>query len=109
MMKKTLSLTLLAAILAIGYEASACTNFLFTKGATKDGSTMITYAADSHTLYGELYYRTPLQPDTGDGNTVDLQAERQRFMENSLRYQTSLEFLNGRIAMFRRAIQGDAS
>ncbi len=37
--------------------AAACTNFLFTKGATKDGSTMITYAADSHTLYGELYYR----------------------------------------------------
>ncbi len=37
--------------------ADACTNFLFTKGATKDGSTMITYAADSHTLYGELYYR----------------------------------------------------
>ena len=37
--------------------AEACTNFLFTKGATKDGSTMITYAADSHTLYGELYYR----------------------------------------------------
>ncbi|MCR4827979.1 MAG: C69 family dipeptidase [Bacteroidales bacterium] len=37
--------------------AMACTNFLFTKGATKDGSTMITYAADSHVLYGELYYR----------------------------------------------------
>ena len=37
--------------------ADACTNFLFTKGATRDGSTMITYAADSHTLYGELYYR----------------------------------------------------
>ncbi|MBO4600091.1 MAG: C69 family dipeptidase, partial [Bacteroidales bacterium] len=38
-------------------SAEACTNFLFTKGATKDGSTMITYAADSHVLYGELYYR----------------------------------------------------
>jgi dipeptidase len=35
----------------------ACTNFLVTKGASKDGSTFITYAADSHTLYGELYYR----------------------------------------------------
>ncbi len=34
----------------------ACTNFLISKGATTDGSTMITYAADSHTLYGELYY-----------------------------------------------------
>ncbi len=36
--------------------ASACTNFLITRGASADSSTMITYAADSHTLYGELYY-----------------------------------------------------
>lgn len=35
---------------------NACTNFLITKGASTDGSTMITYAADSHTLYGELYF-----------------------------------------------------
>jgi dipeptidase len=34
----------------------ACTNFLATKGATTDGSTFISYNADSHTLYGELYY-----------------------------------------------------
>ncbi len=33
-----------------------CTNFLITKGASKDGSTMISYAADSHALYGELYF-----------------------------------------------------
>lgn len=36
--------------------ADACTNYLITKGASKDGSTMITYAADAHVLYGELYY-----------------------------------------------------
>ena len=48
---------LLSAAMFFGTTAEACTNFLFTKGATKDGSTMITYAADSHTLYGELYYR----------------------------------------------------
>jgi len=35
---------------------NACTNFLVTKGASKDGSVMITYSADSHVLYGELYY-----------------------------------------------------
>jgi dipeptidase len=34
----------------------SCTNYLISKKATVDGSTMITYAADSHTLYGELYY-----------------------------------------------------
>lgn len=35
----------------------ACTNYIVTRGASADGSVMITYAADSHTLYGELYYR----------------------------------------------------
>ncbi len=35
--------------------ADACTSLIATKGASTDGSTMITYAADSHTLYGELY------------------------------------------------------
>jgi dipeptidase len=37
-------------------KSSACTNFLITKGASKDGSVMITYSADSHVLYGELYF-----------------------------------------------------
>jgi len=37
-------------------NADACTNFLVTKGASARGSTMITYSADSHVLYGELYY-----------------------------------------------------
>jgi dipeptidase len=36
-----------------------CTNFLITRGASTDGATMITYAADSHVLYGELYYTPP--------------------------------------------------
>jgi dipeptidase len=35
---------------------NACTNFIITKGATTDGSVMITYSADSHVLYGELYF-----------------------------------------------------
>ena len=37
-------------------KLNACTNFIVTKGASKDGSTFISYAADSHTLYGELYH-----------------------------------------------------
>jgi dipeptidase len=35
----------------------SCTNILVSKGASSDGSVMISYVADSHTLYGELYYR----------------------------------------------------
>ncbi len=34
----------------------ACTNLLAGKSATVDGSTLISYAADSHVLYGELYH-----------------------------------------------------
>ena len=37
-------------------DARACTNFLISRGATVDGSTMISYAADSHVLYGALYH-----------------------------------------------------
>jgi len=43
-------------MLFAGFQSFACTNFLITKGASTDGSTMISYAADSHVLYGELYH-----------------------------------------------------
>ena len=57
-MKKTTSLmlSLILMMFIISEKSHACTNFLVTKGATKDGSTMITYSADSHVLYGELYF-----------------------------------------------------
>lgn len=46
---------LIAAMLAAGgAEAWACTNLLAGKKATTDGSVMVTYAADSHNLFGEL-------------------------------------------------------
>ena len=34
----------------------SCTNYIVTRGASSDGSVMMTYSADSHTLYGELYH-----------------------------------------------------
>lgn len=36
-----------------------CTNFIVTKGASTDGSTMVTYTADSYTFYGTLYHSLP--------------------------------------------------
>ncbi len=36
-------------------DSNACTNIIVTKGASADGSVMVTYAADSHVTYGELY------------------------------------------------------
>jgi len=56
-MKKTVFLLALSlAFVFTGNRVNACSNFLVTKGATVDGSNMISYSADSHTLYGELYY-----------------------------------------------------
>lgn len=48
----------------------ACTNFLITKGASKDGSVMISYTADSHTLYGELYHWPAM--DYPEGTMMDI-------------------------------------
>ena len=57
----------LAASLSFGItDSQACTNVLVTKGASVDGSTMISYAADSHQLYGELYYAPAGVWNSGD-------------------------------------------
>lgn len=44
------------ATLAAWSAADACTNFIVTKGASSDGSAIVSYAADSHQLYGALYF-----------------------------------------------------
>ena len=53
---KTLIAVLTGILIATARPADACTSFLISKGASADGSTMITYAADAHELYGELYF-----------------------------------------------------
>jgi dipeptidase len=57
--RKLVAVALAVASLAGTRPADACTNILVTKGASADSSTMITYAADSHELYGELYLTPP--------------------------------------------------
>lgn len=57
-MKQTIiSFLALAALLLVPGRGESCTNLLISKGATKDGSVMVTYSADSHQLYGELYFK----------------------------------------------------
>ena len=51
-----LTLLMLALAVAMPSASHACTNILLTRGSTADGSTMITYAADSHTRYGQLRF-----------------------------------------------------
>ena len=51
---KKIILSALLAVVALT-PALACTNFIITKGASTDGSVMVSYSADSHQLYGCLY------------------------------------------------------
>ena len=53
-MKK--SIIVLALTLVLPLTALACTNFLVGKNASADGSTMISYAADSYGMYGFLHF-----------------------------------------------------
>ena len=53
---KKLQYLFLVALFVVFNAAQACTNFLITKGASVDGSTFISYCADSHIRYGELYF-----------------------------------------------------
>ena len=55
---------------------------------------------------GNVQYRIPNQPDTGDGNTVDVQVERNAFIDNSLRYQAGTDFLSGKIKGMKKALTG---
>ena len=51
-------------------------------------------------------YRLPIHPSL-DGNTVEMAVEQMQFSENVMRYQTTLSFLNNKIAGLRSAIKGE--
>ncbi len=61
----------MAAVLAFSAKTNACTNVLVTKGASTDGSNMISYAADSHQLFGELYYAPAATWKSGDMRQIN--------------------------------------
>ncbi|ODP99734.1 flagellar basal body rod protein FlgB [Salinivibrio sp. SS2] len=63
-------------------------------------------AATTH-VAGEKKYRVPTQPDTGDGNTVDAQLEKNLFMQNALEYQASLDFLGSKFKNMKKALKGE--
>ena len=49
-----------SAVLLGTLEGNTCTNVIVTRGASQDGSVLVSYAADSHYLFGELYYKPAL-------------------------------------------------
>ena len=54
----------------------------------------------------ETSYREPLITSL-DGNTVELAVEQMQFAENSMRYTTTVNFLNGKINKIISAIKGE--
>ena len=67
------------ALLVLGVRpVTACTSYLVGKNASVDGSTMISYAADSHIRYGELYFRK------GGNNAPDAMVEIRNRSTNAL-------------------------
>ena len=61
----------IAALALSSIDSKACSNVLVTKGASTDGSNMISYAADSHQLYGELYFKKAGTWKPGDMRRID--------------------------------------
>lgn len=54
----------------------------------------------------ELLYRNPFQASL-DGNTVDGQIEKTQFMENAVRYQSTIAFIDGRLKTLQKALRGE--
>ncbi|MBQ0122176.1 MAG: C69 family dipeptidase [Bacteroidales bacterium] len=69
-MKRKLIAFVLATVLCGATRTDACTNVIVTKGASADGSCLVSYAADSHQLYGELYYKPAA--DWPEGAMLDI-------------------------------------
>ena len=57
-------------------------------------------------LGAELMYRNPLQASI-DNNTVEIDVERAKFMDNAMRYQASMRFLDGKFSSLRAALRGE--
>ena len=55
----------MASAMALTQQSNACTNIIVTRGASKDNSAMVSYAADSHWLYGELYFHPAMDWKAG--------------------------------------------
>ena len=64
------------------------------------------HGAGAAGVAGELLYRTPMQP-TLDGNTVDADIEMAQFARNSLDFQASLTFLQGKFRGLSSALKGE--
>lgn len=67
-------------------------------------SSMHINSAIPGTLGNDVLYRVPLQP-SADGNTVDMDMERTRFADNSIKYDASITFITNEFRNLTLAMQ----
>ena len=69
--------------------------------------TSAAHVAGATSAWSGLTTRHPAPAQAAaDGNTVDMDRERARFADNTVRYEAALRFLNGKIKSLMSAIQG---
>jgi len=61
-------------------------------------------SSSENSLASQALYRIPQQP-SADGNTVEMDAERTRFADNSIKFDASLTFMSGQIRGLMLAIR----
>ena len=80
------------------------------KKVTNTGDIKITHSnhipTKNYNISGKAFYRDPVIASL-DGNTVELSVEQMQFAENTMKYQTTLKFLNGKITKMISAIRGE--
>ena len=80
------------------------------KKVTKNGDIQTSHVnhinTKNYNLSNKALYREPIVASL-DGNTVELSVEQMQFAENTMRYQTTLTFLNGKIGKLMSAIRGE--
>lgn len=81
------------------------TGNLGAKGATDPRHIPLPAASTGTGAPGTLGYSVQTQPSL-DNNTVDLDRERANFVDNSVRYESTLRFINGQAKTILSAIQG---
>ncbi|KII80494.1 flagellar basal body rod protein FlgB [Vibrio renipiscarius] len=95
-----------------GYKAKGMNFNKALQAATSEASIGLNRTDGRHIpassrVTGEVQYRLPTQPDTGDGNTVDVDLERNLFMQNQIRHQASIDFLGSKFKNLTKAIKGE--
>jgi flagellar basal-body rod protein FlgB len=76
-----------------------------TPGLTKTSSVHLSPAGSTGAGDAPLLYRS-VQQGSVDGNTVDMDVERNQFADNGVRYEAGLTFISAQIKNLLTAIQG---